>query len=204
MLLLLLACGRPPAAEFANVAPARVAEVQPCGERVAVRVQEADWDFWASIPKMSVAEGEYLLLGQGEKLPRLDCEGRRLDEVLSIDSARVVDRASAEGAVRLEPPPGGLAIAELTQRRMELAGQTVRVRGRVVKINRGIFGKNWLHLSDGTLAEGDLTVTSDADAEIGDVVVAEGPVSVDRDFGFGYFYAVILEGAVVRVGVRSP
>ena len=208
MLLLLLACGaserpQPPpqveVADFANVAPAKVTELQPCGSRTAARVQEAAWDFWVSIPKTELKVGDFLLLGKGDKAPTLDCEGRALADVLVIDAAQVVDQAAASSAARLEAPEGGLPIAEVVARRVELSGQVVKVRGRVVKVNRGIFGKNWLHLNDGSLSEGDLTVTTDTDAGVGDIVRAEAPVTVDKDFGFGYFYPVILEGATAVV-----
>ena len=69
----------------------------------------------------------------------------------------------------------------------------------VVKFNGGIMGKNWIHLLDGSgTPEGknnDLTVTTDAAAKVGDVVVAKGTVTTDRDFGAGYTYALLLEDA---------
>lgn len=100
--------------------------------------------------------------------------------------------AKAEGA-------DGRTIAELYGQRAPLKGKTVAVRGKVVKFNGGIMGKNWIHLRDGSgTPEGknnDLTVTTDAAAKVGDVVVAKGTVTTDRDFGAGYTYALLLEDA---------
>jgi len=77
----------------------------------------------------------------------------------------------------------------------------VTVRGRVVKYNGGILGRNWLHLQDGSgeLAKGtnDLTVTTTGAAAIGDVVTATGTGAVDRDFGAGYTYTVMVEDAAL-------
>ena len=75
------------------------------------------------------------------------------------------------------------------------------VRGKVVKFLPQIMGKNWLHLQDGSGSEGsnDLTVTTATTVNVGDVVLVSGVVSVDRDFGFGYEYDVILEDAEVTV-----
>jgi hypothetical protein len=102
-----------------------------------------------------------------------------------------------------EVPEGGHRVADLWARRQELAGKKVAVRGRVVKFNGGILGRNWLHLQDGTgdAAAGshDVTVTSDGSASVGDVVTAWGVVAVDRDFGAGYSYALIVEDATVEV-----
>ena len=91
-------------------------------------------------------------------------------------------------------------IAELWTAKSTLAGQNVTVRGKVVKSLSGIMGKNWLHLRDGSKAgaeDADITVTTDATAAVGDVVTVKGKVSVDRDFGAGYRYAVIIENAEV-------
>lgn len=63
------------------------------------------------------------------------------------------------------------------------------------------MGKNWLHLQDGSGVEGtnDLTVTTTTTVKVGDVVLVNGVVSVDRDFGYGYSYDVIIEDAEVTV-----
>jgi len=70
------------------------------------------------------------------------------------------------------------------------------------KMNGGIMGKNWLHIRDGSGAEGtnDLTVTTAAELpELGTIVVVTGPVTLDKDFGMGYQYDVIVEDAEIKV-----
>ena len=96
---------------------------------------------------------------------------------------------------------GGKTIQEIYAGKADLKGKQVTVRGKVVKFNAMIMGKNWLHLKDGTGAEGsnDLTVTTRAQAKVGDTVLATGPVSTDKDFGFGYKFPVILDEAKVVV-----
>ncbi len=91
----------------------------------------------------------------------------------------------------------GRTIAEIFGQGKALADKKVSVRGKVVKINRGIMGRNWLHMQDGSGAAAagthDLTLTTAEDAKLGEVVVATGVVRVDKDFGHGYRYPVILE-----------
>jgi hypothetical protein len=98
---------------------------------------------------------------------------------------------------------GGNTIAEIYAGKATLAGKTVTVRGKVVKYNAMILGKNWLHIRDGSGAKddqnNDLTITTATPAKLGDTVLVTGKVSVDRDFGAGYKYAVILEDAQVTV-----
>jgi hypothetical protein len=91
-------------------------------------------------------------------------------------------------------------IAELFAQKGALAGKTVSVRGKVVKYNAGIMGKNWLHLRDGTGAAGkdnDVTVTTQDTVARGDVVTVQGKVAVDQDIGMGTPYPVIIEDAKV-------
>ncbi len=106
---------------------------------------------------------------------------------------------AAPAAGEIVPVAGSLSVAEVWARRASLAGSKVTVRGKVMKVNNGIMGRNWIHLQDGTgvAADGsnDLTVTSDATVSVGDVVTATGTVAVDKDFTAGYKYAVLIEGA---------
>ena len=95
----------------------------------------------------------------------------------------------------------GKTVAEIFAGRKDLAGEQVMVRGKVVRFLPQIMGKNWLHLQDGSGSEGtnDLTVTTGTTAKVGDLVLVNGVVSIDRDFGYGYEYEVILEDAEVTV-----
>ena len=98
---------------------------------------------------------------------------------------------------------GGLTVVEVYEQKTALANSKVTVRGKVVKSNPGIMGKDWLHIRDGSGADGtnDLTVTTTSKPlpELGDVVVIVGTVSLDKDYGMGYQYPVIVEDAVVTV-----
>lgn len=100
-------------------------------------------------------------------------------------------------------PAGGKTVQEIVAHGAQLAGLPVTVRGRVVKYNAMVLGKNWLHIQDGSGTIGredhDLTVTTATPAKVGDLVLVTGKVSTNRDFGAGYKYAVILEDADVKV-----
>jgi len=93
---------------------------------------------------------------------------------------------------------GGYTIAEIFAESAELKDKSVKVNGRVTKVIRGVMGKDWVHIQDGTGGEGkgDLVVTS-ASAEVkeGDLVTVTGKVKTDVDFGYGYFYPVLIEDA---------
>ena len=59
------------------------------------------------------------------------------------------------------------------------------------------MNKNWIHIQDGTDNSGkfDLTVTTDIEVKVGDTITLEGAIALDKDFGFGYKYEVIMEDA---------
>lgn len=88
-----------------------------------------------------------------------------------------------------------LTIEQVYAQKDKLAGKQVEVMGKVVKVNNGIMGRNFLHITDGTGKEGtnDLTITSDDTAEVGDKISASGEVVINRDFGAGYSYPLLLE-----------
>ena len=97
---------------------------------------------------------------------------------------------------------GGKTVAEVFAEKDALAGQPVTFRGKVVKANPDIMGKNWLHVRDGSGAEGtnDLTITTAGTLpNVGDTVVVTGNVSLNKDFGMGYAYDVLIEDAQVTV-----
>lgn len=104
-------------------------------------------------------------------------------------------------AEMVAPVKGGTTVAKVWADRATLAGKTVTVRGKVVKFNGGILGKNWVHVQDGTGAKSngsdDLTITTMAPAKVGEVIALTGTVAVKKDFGAGYAYEVMVEDATV-------
>lgn len=101
--------------------------------------------------------------------------------------------------VNIEPLKGGITIAELFSKKTEYVGKTVKIKGQVTKFNPEIMEKNWIHIQDGTEAGGefDLTATSTITVKVGDVVTLEGKIALDKDFGYGYVYKVLLEDATL-------
>jgi hypothetical protein len=104
-----------------------------------------------------------------------------------------VEKATGEGAV---------TVGEAFANAKKLNGQTVRLRGRVMKVSHAIMGRNWIHLQDGTgdplHNTHDLVATSDAAPTVGEVVVVSGKLAADKDFGAGYRYAALIEEAKIE------
>jgi hypothetical protein len=100
--------------------------------------------------------------------------------------------------------PRGRTVAEAIEQRTRLAGETVRIHATVVKSTPGILGRTYLHLRDGSgeAAAGthDLTVTTEATPAVGETIVIEGRLAVDRDLGQGYRFSTIVDDATVLAG----
>lgn len=103
----------------------------------------------------------------------------------------------------VDPVEEGKDIAWVYANKDSLAGQPVSLRGKVVKFNANILGTNWLHIQDGSGsaadASNDLTVTSAAQVAVGNTVVVTGNLVLDKDFGAGYSYPLLVEDANVTV-----
>ncbi|MGN6187206.1 MAG: OB-fold nucleic acid binding domain-containing protein [Thermoanaerobaculia bacterium] len=106
------------------------------------------------------------------------------------------------GDVKVPKADGGKTVAEVWAGRAALADKEVVVRGKVVKFLGGIMNTNFLHLRDGSgsdaSGDNDLTITTSEMASVGDVVTIRGVVHVDKDFGAGYRYPVIVEKASIQ------
>jgi hypothetical protein len=88
-------------------------------------------------------------------------------------------------------------LSELFANKANYAGKKVKITGQVIKFSPEIMNKNWVHLQDGTESNGsfDLTVTTMETVAVGAVVTFEGVLAVEKDFGYGYKYDVLLEEA---------
>jgi len=94
-------------------------------------------------------------------------------------------------------------IAALYAAKATLGGKTVVAQGKVVKVNNGIMNRNWIHIKDGSgdakAKTNELLVTSLQTAEVGDQITVTGTLGIDKDFGAGYAYSMLIEDAKIDV-----
>jgi len=197
-----------------------VAETMDAAGYTYLRLSTQRGDQWAAVPEAKVTVGETVTI-----VDPMDMEGfksRALDRTfdhilfgtLASTGAAAAPSGNPHAAVMQSgstdawsgPPlakasgPNAHTIAEVLAGKASLKDKPVTVRGKVTKYNASILGKNWLHLQDGTVkaqGNGDLVVTSSSTASMGDIVVVEGVVRTDKDFGAGYAYPVMIEDATL-------
>ncbi|MDP3002330.1 MAG: hypothetical protein Q8N38_04275 [Bacteroidales bacterium] len=95
----------------------------------------------------------------------------------------------------VEPCGECITIAKLLADKKSYSGKVIKIKGKVTKFNPAIMGKNWVHIQDGSEFQGgfDLTITTDIQAAVGETITFEGKIVLDKDFGYGYFYNVLME-----------
>jgi hypothetical protein len=107
--------------------------------------------------------------------------------------------APATAAAAVEAYEDGMDIAYVYANTDQLAGNEITLRGKVVKYNPGILGWNFIHIQDGSgdaaAGNNDLIVTTKASTAVGETIVLTGNIVLDKDFGAGYSYPVLLEDA---------
>ncbi len=207
-----------------NAHEVRAEEVIQTTNYTYVRVSSENQEYWIAINKADIREGKtyYWSIGSemreftSKELKRTfrsiyfvqDFTDQPITETAQMPPAQQQQAQQMGGqqpavehqGISLQKAEGGATIAELYSGKEKFTGKKVRVRGEVVKFTGGVMKKNWLHIQDGTKAgdKFDLAVTTQDSLKVGDVAVFEGTISVDKDFGAGYFYEIILEDAQVK------
>ena len=202
----------------------KVTQTLDAGRYTYVAVDDGTGEKWAAAPSFEVKVGEIVEVQQGMVMKAFHSKSlnRTFPEILFAETIVNMTKNPAPSAVppeankpvcgkaevkaermnlkKVPPPEGGMTLSEIIQQRAALAGKTVTVRGKVKKFTPNIMGKNWLHLQDGSGADGsaDLAVTTDSVVKVGDIVTLSGTVAVNKDFGSGYRYEILVESATVK------
>jgi hypothetical protein len=172
---------------------------------------------WIAINKMDLKAGETLYYNSGLEMSNFHSKSlnRTFAKVFLVSAASTSPGANAAASstmgtqpmkpkieqekITVKPMSGSITIAELYANKAKYAGKVVKVRGKVTKYNPEIMGKNWVHIQDGTKngSDFDLTITTPDRVRMGDIVSFEGKITLNKDFGAGYFYSVIMEDGKV-------
>jgi len=196
-------------------------EVLQTSNYTYIRAKESNMEFWLAVAKMDAAVGNTYYFTGG--LLMTDFESKELKrtfkEILFVDrissdpsvtemnansqNSQVVTTGSAipveKKEVKIKRAQEDITISELYENKKSYAGKKIKMKGEVTKFSPGIMDKNWIHLQDGTDFSGkfDLTLTTDQEVKVGDIITVEGTITLDKDFGYGYFYEVIMENAKI-------
>jgi hypothetical protein len=190
-----------------TAASGEVLEVRNVESYTYLRLNTAKGEVWAAIDKAGVRKGDKVVIENAMVMNNFESKSLKktfktiLFGTLAGESVRV-EPSSRGSDIHVDKAVGenALTIEEIVSRAVELKDKAVLVRGKIVKYNAAIMGKNWIHLRDGSgkSENNDLLVTSSDQARVGDVVTVKGMVRTDRDFGAGYSYKVVIEDATLQ------
>ena len=195
----------------------KVLQTMDAGAYTYLHLQAASGEVWAAVYKAPVKIGQDVSVDHVVLMKNF--ESKTLKRTFPAIYLGMLEPAS--GAVALAAPtagaqagggadprvakaqgPNAYTIAQVIAQRNQLQGKTVLIRGRVVKYNPQIMGRNWVHLRDGSAAgraqSDEILVTTSSATKLGDVVTARGSVRTNADFGAGYAYPVLVEHATLQ------
>ncbi len=202
--------------EETNAHVVEVKEVIQTSGYTYLSVNEGKEDYWIAVTRMDAEEGDIYYFLDGLVMKNFESKelDRTFEEVVFVqeisgkpiaapqqvptEDVRMERPENEQKEISVEVAEGGISIAELFANRDSYSEKSVKIRGEVVKFNPDIMGTNWIHIQDGTSDDGnfDLTITSPEKVEVGDVVTFVGTITLNKDFGAGYVYEVIMESAM--------
>ena len=180
-----------------------------------MKVKEGEKEYWLAGTTMDVKKGETLYYESAMEMKKFESKElkRPFDSIFFVDNLSKIPPAAAQGIKASPQKPAiekeNVTVTPASRRNYycstfsnsdSYADKSVKIKGKVVKVNNGIMSKNWVHIQDGTSngSNFDLTVTTNSTVNVGDVVTFEGKIVLNKDFGYGYSYKVLLEDAKVQ------
>ena len=191
-----------------------VEEILPTSKYVYLYVKEGEKKFWIATGKQEVEMGATYFYKGGLLKRNFESKehNRIFDELYLVSRVVPVNHGGSDAAVvntdenvstSSEPRninvEGSVKIADLVANPEKYEGQIIQISGECVKVNPNIMERNWMHLKDGSKDDYDLVVTSKMAVPQGHIVTMKGKVVLNKDFGAGYRYDILLEdGELVR------
>lgn len=183
------------------------------GTYAYLNVSENNESYWMAIPNMDVKKGDTYFYNGGMVMKDFKSEqlNKVFDEITFVEGIRTSEELMAKPQndghnhaapkpiidenIKIEKAKNGISISELLSDKTAFSGKEVILKGKVIKVNNGIMKKNWVHIADGTQFEDkkSITITTQEMVEVGDIVTFKGEIVLDKDFGYGYVYDILLE-----------
>jgi hypothetical protein len=192
-----------------------VKEVLQTNNYTYMNVEENGKTYWIAVTSIEANAGDIIYYSKSMEMT--DFKSRELDrtfpKILFVDDAGKTPPSATQEKPKLSTtgrpslarqpdivitrPQGAISIEELYKNIGNYGGKSVVIRGKILKYSAEIMNKNWVHIQDGTqfTEKYDLTVTTSDQLEVGKEVTFTGKITLNKDFGSGYYYDVIMEDA---------
>jgi hypothetical protein len=175
-----------------------------------LNVTEKGEIYWMAIPNKKVEIGKTYFYNGGMVMQNFESAqlNKTFDVIVFADNFNSTETdaksdnrnmhvTNTESApkVNIDAPKGGISLENLFKNKADYNNKEVLVKGVVTKVNKEIMDRNWIHIVDGTSFDGknSLTVTSKEMVNVGDTIAVKGVLVLNKDFGQGYIYDILLE-----------
>lgn len=174
-------------------------ETMTSGSYTYVLVHGKKGGKWVATSKTEVSKGDEVEFLRGQAMKDFHSKGlnRSFKEIYFSSFFKVTKtnkhRTSEVKVGTLKKSK--YSVSDVFKSSKKLKGKSVSIRAKVVKFSKDIMGKNWVHIQDGTTfkSQYDLVITTKAKVKKGDTVLVKAKVALNKDFGHGYKYPIILE-----------
>jgi len=183
---------------------AKVLETLNSGGYTYIKVQEGSNSYWIAMTQRDVKKGDTIKYNEQGWMKNFHSKtlNRTFDTILFASDASTQANTPAKQTLKPDimhssyQTSNTQSVAQLFKERDKFANKEVKVRGKVTKVSQAIMGLSWVHIQDGSRFKNmdDLVFTTkQTPPKVGEVVTAKGKLIKDKDFGYGYFYPVIIQ-----------
>ena len=90
-----------------------------------------------------------------------------------------------------------VSLNELLEDARRFENQQIEINGICTKVNTNIMDRNWIHLKSNPEDTREVVATSSHAPPVGESITLQAVVRLDKDFGAGYIYPILLEDAIL-------
>lgn len=210
------AAGPGPTSTPGNALTGTVLEVKDVDSYTYLRLKTKNGETWAAVGTAPIKKGATVSIENAMVMTNFESKSLKktfptivfgtlpVSEKETASAHAGVARVADSTPIRVSRATGANArtVAEIVAQGKDLKDKPVELHAQVVKFSPAIMGKNWIHLRDGSGSavdgSNDILVTSAGRAKVGDVVTVTGVVRLDKDFGAGYVYKVLIEDGSIQ------
>lgn len=195
-----------------------VHEVLPGSKYVYVKVNEGSDTFWIATGQGSITAGASYVFNEAvvKKDFRSAELDREFDSIYLVTQFLPATRKKELKRLRFNPHANAaeaetddshdgketnqvqkVTLSELLKEPKRFENQQIEISGICTKVNANIMDRNWIHLKSNRDDAQGVVATSSHSPLAGESITLKAIVRLDKDFGAGYVYPILLEDAIL-------
>lgn len=193
-----------------NVREAFVEETLQGGSYTYMKVKDTKSSYWIAVSRVDgVKKGDEIRFTEEMVVEKLNSKALKRDFKNIVFASNLMYRTALKENKNLAlitqhsdssvfKNKNTITVKDAILQREANKDKLISIRGQVAKVSKNILNKNWIHIQDGTGSNGvveRVVFTSTDEPKLGSIITATGFVRVEKNFGSGYVYKIIVENA---------